>query len=67
MGYISPMRELHPHSRFFADEDGATAIEYGLIAAMVTIFMLAGLGLFSASMSNMFSSISTQVGNAMPG
>lgn len=52
---------------FLCDEEGATAIEYGLIAALVTIFMLAGLGLFSAAMDNMYSSLATQVGNAMPG
>lgn len=58
---------LQLHTCFLADEDGATAIEYGLIASLVTIFMLAGLAVFSSAMDNMYSSLATQVGNAMPG
>jgi pilus assembly protein Flp/PilA len=31
-------------SRFMNDESGATAIEYGLIAAIVAVGIIAGLG-----------------------
>lgn len=60
------MRHTHP-STFFTDESGETAIEYGLIASLIVIVLLAGLGLFSSAMDGMYSSLATQVGTAMPG
>ena len=33
--------------RLFKDQKGATAIEYGLIAALITVAIIAGLGAFS--------------------
>ena len=60
------MGDLFRHSLFFGDEEGATAIEYGLIASLVVIFMLSGLTLFGAAMNTMFSSVATQVGDVLP-
>lgn len=48
----------------FRDEAGSTVIEYGLIAALVCIVLLSGLGMFHTVMDNMYSSIATQVGGA---
>jgi len=39
--------------RFFRDEGGATAIEYGLIAAGIAITMIAGLQSLSTAVQTM--------------
>jgi pilus assembly protein Flp/PilA len=44
--------------KFFDDRIGATAIEYGLIAALISVSLISGLGLFGSNLSNMFNMIS---------
>jgi pilus assembly protein Flp/PilA len=51
--------------RFLSDDEGATAIEYGLIVALLTIVMIAGLSALGGGTSGMWGGIQTQVGNAM--
>ena len=51
--------------RFLSDDEGATAIEYGLIVALLTIVMIAGLSALGGGTSGMWGRIQTQVGNAM--
>ncbi len=46
---------------FLSEEDGATAIEYALIAALISIVMLAALHQFSTAMSDKFSMIAASV------
>ncbi len=48
---------------FLQDENGATAIEYGLIAALVSIIIIAGLGLLGGALDTAFSSIGNKVAN----
>lgn len=43
---------------FFADNKGATAIEYGLIAAIIGSVLVAALGAFSGSLQDVFAFIS---------
>ncbi len=38
-------------------EDGATAIEYGLIAGLVAIIIIAGLTILGTDLSNMFNQV----------
>ncbi len=45
--------------RFKADEDGATAIEYGLIAALIAVAIIAAVSAVGTSLSNTFGSIDT--------
>ncbi len=44
---------------FSQDENGATAIEYGLIASLIIIGIIAALNTFSANTSGMYTSIAT--------
>ena len=44
-------------SRFIRDESGATAIEYGLIAALVSVACIAGLTLVGGNLSTEFTTI----------
>jgi pilus assembly protein Flp/PilA len=41
--------------RFFADRNGATAIEYGLIIAVLTLVIVGGVGQAGNAISEMFS------------
>ncbi|MEZ5865450.1 MAG: Flp family type IVb pilin [Geminicoccaceae bacterium] len=50
--------------RFFADESGATAIEYGLIAALVSVAVLAILGTLGGQLRQTFQNISTSLTSA---
>jgi len=48
-------------SRFLRDEAGATAIEYGLIAAGISIAIIAVVNGLGTQLNTTFSSISTQL------
>ena len=51
-------------SRFARNESGATAVEYGLIAALIGVVIIAGAGALGNALSAKFSSIGTTVTNA---
>jgi pilus assembly protein Flp/PilA len=53
--------------RFFADERGATAIEYGLIAALIAVLAIGSMTIFGNSLSGMFGRVANKAGNAMSG
>ncbi|MET4697510.1 pilus assembly protein Flp/PilA [Constrictibacter sp. MBR-5] len=46
------------------DEEGATAIEYGLIAALVGVALVAGLGSLSGGLNSLFGDIGTALTTA---
>ena len=54
-------------SRFLADESGATAIEYGLIAALVGVFLITSLGELGAALDAIFGQVSDELEGAGPG
>jgi pilus assembly protein Flp/PilA len=47
--------------RFVKDENGATAIEYGLIAAGISVAIIAVVNNLGTKLHTTFSSISTQL------
>jgi len=47
--------------QFIRDENGATAIEYGLIAALIAVVIIAALSLLGNSISSKFSTIASSV------
>ena len=49
------------------DEEGATAIEYGLIAALIAVAAITAMGALGNSLSNTFNLVSTQMNNASDG
>ncbi len=51
-------------TRFIEDESGATAIEYGLIAALISVGIIAAAGALGNNISNKFTQVSTAVGTA---
>lgn len=49
---------------FLLDKTGATAVEYGLIAALISVGMLAALTNFSDTLSNTFLKLSNSMEKA---
>jgi pilus assembly protein Flp/PilA len=49
------------------DQEGATAIEYGLIAALVATGAIIAMGALGNSLSNTFTQVSTKLNNASDG
>ena len=50
--------------RFLKDESGATAIEYGLIAALIAVAVIGGVSAVGGSANQTFTTISTSLDNA---
>jgi pilus assembly protein Flp/PilA len=48
-------------SRFHKDESGATAIEYGLIAALIALAIIAGATALGTQLNAKFSAIATKL------
>jgi pilus assembly protein Flp/PilA len=51
-------------AKFASDESGATAIEYGLIAALIAVAMIVGAGKVGTAINTKFTTIATKVGSA---
>ncbi len=54
-------------ARFVKDENGATAIEYGLIAALVSVAAIGALTALGGSLQNLFTTVSSAVATASSG
>lgn len=52
------MRDL---IRFVKNEEGATAIEYGLIASLIAVAIVSALVVLGPKLSNVFTNISTNL------
>jgi pilus assembly protein Flp/PilA len=48
-------------SRFVRDESGATAIEYGLIAALIAVVIITGVTAVGTQLNAKFNSIATTI------
>jgi len=46
-------------SKLLRDETGATAIEYGLIAALISVVIIAAVTLVGSNLSSVFNAIAT--------
>ncbi len=51
-------------TRFLKDESGATAIEYGLIAALISVALIAGATLVGDQLDLIFRDVSGQLETA---
>ena len=49
---------------FIRDESGATAIEYGLIAAGISVAIIAVVNTLGGQLKNTFTNVSTSLGTA---
>jgi pilus assembly protein Flp/PilA len=55
------MKLLQFTQTFLREEDGAAAIEYGLIAALIAVAIIVGASLLGTSLNDLF----TRLGNCM--
>jgi pilus assembly protein Flp/PilA len=51
-------------TRFLKDESGATAIEYGLIAALISVVLVTALTAVGGSLNKTFTTIQTKLDGA---
>lgn len=47
--------------RLIKNEDGATAIEYGLIAALIAVAAIAAMGAVGSSLTSTFNNVSSKM------
>jgi pilus assembly protein Flp/PilA len=52
---------MHNLKRFLNDEAGATAIEYGLIAALVAVVIITGITAIGTKLSTTLTNVSTSL------
>jgi len=50
--------------KFWKDEDGATAIEYGLIAGLIAVAIMVAIGTLGENLTGVFESISKKLTGA---
>ena len=48
-------------AKFVANENGATAIEYGLIAALIAVVIITGLTSVGTNLNGMMSTVATSL------
>ena len=58
------MNAIRTFRRLRSDKRGATAIEYGLIAALIVIAMMAGLSTLGGGANGMWGQMANKVVNA---
>jgi pilus assembly protein Flp/PilA len=58
---LDPMRHSSTLRRLWRDEAGATAIEYGLIAALIAVAAIAAFRLVGTNLSSIFYTVSTDL------
>jgi pilus assembly protein Flp/PilA len=56
------MSHMNMFKRFLKDESGATAIEYGLIAALIAVAIITVVGTIGTNLSTTFQTIGTEIG-----
>ena len=49
---------------FLQDETGATAIEYGLIAALISVAAIAAMGAMGDALQTLFNTVAGELNNA---
>jgi pilus assembly protein Flp/PilA len=54
-------------ARFVKDESGATAIEYGLIAALIALAIMVGAGALGTNLNTKFQGIADEIAKPKPG
>ena len=53
-------------ARFVKDESGATAIEYGLIAALIALAIVVGAGALGNALNAQFANVAVALNKAAP-
>ncbi|MDK4806325.1 MAG: Flp family type IVb pilin [Novosphingobium aromaticivorans] len=67
MNFIRRLSRRLSQSELVRNEEGATAIEYGLIAALIAVAAITAMGALGNSISNTFNLVSNDMNNAQDG
>jgi len=59
------MKAFQPLQKFANDDEGVTAIEYGLIAALIAVFIIASVAIVGTSLAAIYTALSTAVTAAL--
>ena len=59
------MQIIKSIEQFARDEDGVTAIEYGLLAALIAVAIIVGAGLVGTNLNSLFTKIAAKLGVAV--
>jgi pilus assembly protein Flp/PilA len=57
-------KDMTKFMQFMRDDSGATAIEYGLIAALIAVVIIAAVTLVGESLQDTFNSVNTGLSGA---
>jgi pilus assembly protein Flp/PilA len=52
--------------RFWNDESGATAVEYGLMVALIAVVIIIGVTLLGTTLNDLFTGVAGEVGDVAP-
>ncbi|MGU7782973.1 Flp family type IVb pilin [Burkholderia sp. PU8-34] len=52
---------VHQFLRLARDEDGVTAVEYGLLAVLIAVALMGGATLLGSNLDSLFSSLGTMM------
>lgn len=56
------MKFLKLTARLKKDEEGATAIEYGLLAALISVVIIAAVSTLGGTLEGVFTRVNTEIG-----
>ncbi|MEP6872781.1 MAG: Flp family type IVb pilin [Burkholderiales bacterium] len=59
------MQHIRIAQRILDEDDGVTAIEYGLIAALIAVFIIASVTIVGSKLDLVFTAISTAITGAL--
>ena len=48
--------------KFFRDEEGATAVEYGLMVALIAVVIIVAVSLLGTNLSSRFNQVAVTIG-----
>jgi len=51
---------------FFKDEEGATAVEYAIMVALIAVVVIAAVTTIGQKASNVFGNVATNLGDVKP-
>jgi pilus assembly protein Flp/PilA len=59
------MQVIHSIQRFAQDEEGVTAIEYGLIAALIAVVIITSVQLVGTNLTAVFNEVAARLAAAI--
>ena len=62
------MLSLYTHfmTRLRSEEKGATAVEYGIMVALIAVVIIVAVGLLGGTLEDMFTSVNTKITPTTP-